>query len=468
VYVDSLRKRLEVTGDDNQKLLVASDLAYSLKTINPAEGIRYGEMEKELALKLNNKAQLGQSYRNIGLNYQTMSDYPKALDNYYKALDIYESMHAAELSSEVIGSIAVIYAVQGNAQKALEYDLKCLHLDEKAGFKSHIAGDLGNLGNVYMSLSNYTEALKCDLRSLKIFEELGDKADVAANYGNIGNIYQKEKRYEEAQEYNNKALELCQSLGDKDGIATNLGNIGSVYIDAAKDPAQQQAGKWLLEDRKANLNKGIDYLTKAIAASGEINELENIIDFSHDLYEADSLAGNYKDALASYKRFAVTQDSVFSSSNKLKIANTEANGVLELKYKQAQIDALEAAKRKRDAILYTIGAVLIIAIIAGLIRKFNRQARANQLLATEKAAHLKHIKEQTDVLTDIAYKQSHEVRAPIATILGLVQLFNLDDATDPINKEIIAGVEEVTKSLDTVIQEVIRIENSFSSRTSEI
>ena len=151
---------------------------------------------------------------------------------------------------------------------------------------------------------------------------------------------------------------------------------------------------------------------------------------------------------------------MYSETSKEQLATIENREALELKDKQIQIDKLESAKRNRE---FVLGIVLLLVIIAVVLTMFNTQIKANRLLAKEKKAHLQHIQAQTEVLSDIAYKQSHEVRAPVATILGLVQLFNFDDPVDPINKEVIEGLAEATESLDIVVKEVIRIENSLSS-----
>ena len=70
------------------------------------------------------------------------------------------------------------------------------------------------------------------------------------------------------------------------------------------------------------------------------------------------------------------------------------------------------------------------------------------------------------MLSDIAHIQAHQVRGPVATILGLIQIFNYDDPTDPINKEVMEGLSVVTERLDTVVKEVIYKENKLRSDKS--
>jgi len=75
---------------------------------------------------------------------------------------------------------------------------------------------------------------------------------------------------------------------------------------------------------------------------------------------------------------------------------------------------------------------------------------------TEHRKHLLKIEEQNTALREIAFIESHKVRGPLATILGLEQLFNYDDTSDPINKEVIDGITKVSHELDLIIREVVR------------
>ena len=67
---------------------------------------------------------------------------------------------------------------------------------------------------------------------------------------------------------------------------------------------------------------------------------------------------------------------------------------------------------------------------------------------TEQQEHVKRIEKQNKQLREIAWIQSHLVRAPVASILGLVQLFNPDDSP---NAEIIPMLKKSAEDLDQVI-----------------
>ena len=80
---------------------------------------------------------------------------------------------------------------------------------------------------------------------------------------------------------------------------------------------------------------------------------------------------------------------------------------------------------------------------------------------TEQRKHLLKIEEQNTALREIAFIESHKVRGPVATILGLEQLFNYDELTDPINKIIMDGISHESHRLDIIIREVVRKSNEI-------
>lgn len=65
------------------------------------------------------------------------------------------------------------------------------------------------------------------------------------------------------------------------------------------------------------------------------------------------------------------------------------------------------------------------------------------------------IREQNHRLQTIANISSHELRKPVATILGLVNLFDNEDLQNPLNKEIIGHIDTTSQQLDGVIHSIV-------------
>ena len=84
---------------------------------------------------------------------------------------------------------------------------------------------------------------------------------------------------------------------------------------------------------------------------------------------------------------------------------------------------------------------------------------------TRHYTHLKMIKKQNDQLRQIAWIHSHDVRGPVASIMGVAHLFNTDDPGCDENIEILENLIIATNKLDEVIRKI----NSYTSTSwSEI
>jgi PAS domain S-box-containing protein len=68
--------------------------------------------------------------------------------------------------------------------------------------------------------------------------------------------------------------------------------------------------------------------------------------------------------------------------------------------------------------------------------------------------HMRTIERQNGQLREIAWIQSHEVRSPLANIMGLVPLFNHQNTADPVNSHILTMIAESSVRLDTIIRKI--------------
>ncbi|HLC83508.1 MAG TPA: response regulator [Bacteroidia bacterium] len=145
-------------------------------------------------------------------------------------------------------------------------------------------------------------------------------------------------------------------------------------------------------------------------------------------------------------------------------------------YNLPSLDGIEAFKIKRSKcpdtpfiiVSGTIGeenAVELIKIgitdyaikgeLVSLSQKITRGLKDAQALC-EKRISDKKLKIQNEKLIEIAFLQSHQVRAPIAQIIGLYNLFNFDDYSDPINAEIFDKMKDTAKSLDRIVRDIVQ------------
>lgn len=82
---------------------------------------------------------------------------------------------------------------------------------------------------------------------------------------------------------------------------------------------------------------------------------------------------------------------------------------------------------------------------AGCFAKEITQRKKNELF----------IAEQNKRLLEIAWMQSHEVRGPLSTLMGLMALFNKQDPAVPENINVLQMMEITSKKLDEVVQSIV-------------
>jgi len=83
-----------------------------------------------------------------------------------------------------------------------------------------------------------------------------------------------------------------------------------------------------------------------------------------------------------------------------------------------------------------------------------------ELVNTENA-----IRDQNERLRHIASISSHELRRPIASLLGLINILDLENFQNPENKEILKHLETVGLEIDSVIRLII--DKTFTDDPSE-
>jgi PAS domain S-box-containing protein len=74
---------------------------------------------------------------------------------------------------------------------------------------------------------------------------------------------------------------------------------------------------------------------------------------------------------------------------------------------------------------------------------------------TDKVHFINELQRKNEQLAEIARLNSHEIRRPLANILGLVALFNREDLADKFNIEVLEKLDLSAKELDDVIHRIV-------------
>ncbi len=74
---------------------------------------------------------------------------------------------------------------------------------------------------------------------------------------------------------------------------------------------------------------------------------------------------------------------------------------------------------------------------------------------TERMQFEHRLRNQNEQLKEIAWISSHDIRRPVASILGLISLYDQENAAEPFNREIINLLHVSTRELDKVIRKIV-------------
>lgn len=486
VILETLLRELSVAKEDTGKVKLLDTIASSYSTIDADKGIWYGGQAKLLAETLGWKKGLAASHVSLGMNYEAKSFNSQALQHYRKALELYQELGLRKQMASVLEKMCMVYFTQCDYSSALEHGFRSLKINEELHDIKRAAVMNERIGNIYLRQKKYTQAMLYYSAALKTQEEFGDKPSVARLWGNMGVVhgangdheksltcyslalesnesegnktgiqvnlmnigiaYCRMKEYSRGLVYQVKALRMSEEEGTKRRIALNYGNLGETYLRIAQDPVSRSRPDSLVQyGTKANLDVAITYLGKAVAICEAIGYSGPLIEFNQLLAEAYSLSGDFEKAYAISSLNAGLKDSVSLKENFAKINTLETERALllkdkeiELRDKELEIGRLAAANERKESFIYLGGIALLLVIACVIIRMF-----------------VKRVKMQRAALSDIANMQSHEIRGPVARILGLTQLLNRHDPGDTVNKEVISHIRDVSLELDENIRKVI-------------
>ncbi len=434
-YADRAYKlATEMNLKNRQAASMAMMAVNHLAASNPEKGIEYNQRAIEIYKSLNNKKSIAAVYSNLSQIYLRQGNYDKALECSFNALAVYDQSKEYRNKAIVLENIANIHYELKNLKKAKNYYTQVLELFKSYGLKTDLARCMGNMSRVEMDKGNYPKALEYLKKALKINQELGNTNSELINLTNIGNVYSKQKQNKKALIFMKKSLEMSEKLNMKNSIAVNKGNIGSIYLEMYKESGHSDIN--LLQNTIKNTQE-------AISICDSIGFIAPKMEFTQILTEAYSLQKDYKRAFETLQEKTNLSDSlkIMEASQKLSILETERAKSLKekdlvIKNKELEIIRLKSEKK---TLFYLLIISVLVVIFAFIVRSF-----------------LQKQKKHSQILSEIKQIQSHEIRGPIASILGLTALLKEKPAEDFSKSKLLEGIEELALRLDEIVIKITK------------
>ncbi|OJW16995.1 tetratricopeptide repeat protein [Mucilaginibacter sp. 44-25] len=455
----------EVAANDTTEVIKLNKQAYTNRLTSPEQTIADATKALDIAIKLDYKAGIGEAYRVRGIGKYYLNQASAAINDYLNALSTFESIKDLRSQAKVDNNIGNLY-LDNNLTKALEYFKKALTITERLNDQSLMASLYMNIGNVYYRKNSFNQALSYYDKSNVIFTELKDSANLVQCLQNRGVIYYKLNQYDVAEKLLLKANQSAKQLDlNKPVASTNL-TLASLYID------------------KGDFNAAEKVVQEGEAYARALKDEKLTNDYNYTIYQLESKRKNYERALY-YLQMIFRQDSSIHISNE----STQINLIQEqFKQEAKQRDTeLLLVNQQNDRIKFwavTVVAGLLLVVVGLLVSNVKRKNATNSQLTelNEEVSRQKdnldrvnhHLEEIIDErtkdlqiknkkLSDYSSYLSHQIRGPIATLRGLMNL-EREGLVD--EKECIHMMDKCVSDIDQKIIEMSDLLNDTRKTTA--
>jgi tetratricopeptide (TPR) repeat protein len=421
-----------------------------------------------------NKQSIARTLNNMGILFEKMGDTLQSITHYRQALQQAEQINNIQLQAAALGNIAIYYKNQKNYALAIQYQLKSLALKKQVNDLRGVANSLGNIGIIYANQKAYKEAIHYIHQTRVIAERVGDEAILANAWGNlgayhmeVGNLdsadYYLQKSFATATENNLTSLtqaiaeDLCNLFIKRQDFKEALrykfmsDSLNQLLFNSEKQRLTEQAkSRYDLQQQQAEIER--------LQWNSRLQAMDN--ERQAKIIRLLGQEARLKEALAEKKNLEL---SLLNSQKKL-LEKEQESTTQQLKKQAAELE-LQKMKNAENQLKISLQTQQIaynrLLIIAGIfIFLFAGMAaylvirRIRQRLYNNQRRHMQTIDE-------IAYINSHQMRAPIATLLGLMNLIKMDMNQGIYNPYLIDLLDKTVQKMDEIVRQV-------SDRTNQI
>lgn len=245
---------------------------------------------------------------------------------------------------------------------------------------------------------------------------------------------------------------------------------GSVSEEFAVQSIKAGADDYILKDRLKRLPSSIksamerahlererlNFLSEILAQANLMKEAEHLANFGS--WKVDLATGKHQWSDEAFRMFGFIPGEIEPDHEKfLAHVHPEDKGSL----KRLIVEALATSPLERCEFRIVDKDQKIKTLLAKILIKHDTKGRAYQLVGftldiTEQKKQTQALQLQNEKLMEIAWVQSHEVRAPLARLMGLVQLLERSPQNNTDFKETMSHVMSSAKELDGIIRKIVR------------
>lgn len=455
--LDSLQSLLEITQDDSVKISALNTLSQQLYNIDLTQSLRFSRESLILSQQQPNSVGLLGAQNMLMRIHRRLGNFEIAIRYALESASLATSLRDSLQLFESYSALGNIYSSLLNYQEADRYLQMAYQVGEQSK-NPGIPATLNFIGRNLGKMGNYDSAELYIIRA-KEREETNPQPGYTLSYiyNNLAEVYLGKGENNLALYYYKKSEALDESRKSPFGMTFTLNGLALVY---------KQMGEYEM---------AVDAIKESLRISSKYFYRDKAKESYTILCEIYELRNDYENALEAYKLANLYQDSIFSDEKLRTIENLKINyetDVMqrenELLRKEAQLKSSQLSKRNLLLIIGGGGGLFLILIIFLLYRNNKERIKNNLLLADYNDNLQRQVKKQTldlqktnlelikhnNQLEQFGYIASHNLRSPVARIMGLTSLAKMGESSQQEINEILEKLHESSIDLDEIIHDL--------------
>lgn len=460
---DSLESTLRATASVAERIPVLKHVGEWYLSKRDTTAIRY--FKELLLLSDQSKDPLIKPYAYycMGVIRYQQNDIRESTSLYFQGLaSTNTSSVFNEMRARLYNGVGWNFNLLGQHENALKY---LRHAESYANPGNHqlLGLILNNSGVAYKNLEQFDSALLCFQKSLVLNRQIPDQRQARFNLNNIGSVLMALNRLKESKTYLTEALVLNSTALDTLEIVNNLINLSLISVN---------------EDSIEKANSQLTHALFLAKANNVLDQQRRIYFSLTSIYERQK---KYEEALRFQKEYYKLTDSLYRKDGAAHAIDVEAkyrNLVRENELQEAQ----EHVADQRFYLSVIIGVLLITLIVIFFLGKMIRARKMNEqellklnaeiksqseaLLQANKAIteaneslerlaqyRTEVIQNQNRRIKHFSFVNSHEIRGPLATLMGLLGLLYEEKSPEK-SQQILRFLKITSAKLDKIIRRV--------------
>lgn len=397
-------------------LLEIGYVYYFLEQID--KGIEYGNKALRIAADLNELPIQATAFNLLGILNLKNKNIDIALENLNKALTIRKQLNNARGIASTLSNIALVLEEKKEYEQALVLQKRSIEMDDSLKNSYGVAWSKQMIGDLLLRMKRFQEAHEYLSQAESMGHELDAKEVLLQTYKSKLLLFEAEQKYKEAFYYSNAYNALRDSV-------YNSGLAGKVSILQQSFELRDKDKKILLQ--QASLNSQRKFFWFVGFASLIISTM---LFFYYRAYRRTRILNT---------EIAEQNEEIQAQSEEL----TEANETL-------RVLNIELAEQREE----------IQAQAEELIESNSTIYRLNDHLSEEVEKKSKELVKTNDELVkhnnellQFSYTVSHNLRGPVARLLGLMNLISITKI-DEEKEVLIKHLQQSTIDLDVVLKDL--------------